>query len=107
MYRFRANLVKVVDADTVDLYVDLGFNIFMEQRVRLLNIDAPERFTKRGKELTQFVKDWFEFNGDQIILSSEKLDSFGRSLGIIYTACDNHSLNDRLLSEEGVKVYKR
>lgn len=106
MYKYKAQLIKVVDADTVDLYVDLGFHLYSEKRVRLLNVDAPERFTKRGKELTKFVKNWFDNNGDDVILASEKLDSFGRCLGIIYTHDGTHSLNDKLLTQEGVKVYK-
>ncbi|GAG20500.1 unnamed protein product, partial [marine sediment metagenome] len=42
MYTYRAKLDRVVDGDTVDLFVDLGFNICIKDRFRLLGIDTPE-----------------------------------------------------------------
>jgi micrococcal nuclease len=45
MYKYNAKLVKVVDGDTVDLNVDLGFDVWIKQRFRLEGIDAPEMQT--------------------------------------------------------------
>ena len=41
MYRFNARLVKVVDGDTIDADIELGFSVFMRDRIRLMGIDTP------------------------------------------------------------------
>ena len=53
IYVYNAHLDRVVDADTIDLMVDLGFNVKMKMRVRLMGIDAPERYTPEGKAAGQ------------------------------------------------------
>ena len=106
IYTYNAHLVKVVDADTVDLLVDLGFNVKMEMRVRLMGIDAPERFTDEGKEATRFVKAHLECYKDKLILETfkDKQGKYGRYLGVIYRGnIDKISLNDELL-EKGYAV---
>ena len=63
MYTYRATLDRVIDGDTVDLIVDLGFNVRLKERFRLDGIDAPESRTRdleekaRGKAATQFLWD--------------------------------------------------
>lgn len=57
MYEYKASIIKVVDGDTVDLRIDLGLSIFHDIRCRLYGINAPERFTKEGKESTKFLKE--------------------------------------------------
>jgi micrococcal nuclease len=69
MYEYKAKVLKVVDPDTYDLQIDLGFNIFHTHRVRMLGLDAPE--TKkirgadeaevaRGKEIKAIMKELLE-----------------------------------------------
>lgn len=85
MYEYKAKIVNVVDGDTFDLDIDLGFHITIRERVRLLNIDTPE---KRGaaeeKELglaiTRYVKEWLEDQPECLIRSYKGTDSFGRWL---------------------------
>ena len=87
MYEYKAIIVNVVDGDTFDMNIDLGFNIHIHERVRLLNIDTPENRgaeKKFGKAVTQYAKKHFE--GKEVILrsSKNKTDSFGRWLAEVY-----------------------
>lgn len=59
LWTYRASLVGVVDADTVDLTIDLGFNIRKIERVRLLGVDAPERNTPEGAIAHLWTRQWF------------------------------------------------
>lgn len=87
MYEYKAIITNVVDGDTFDMDIDLGFNIHIHERVRLLDIDTPEKFGKE-KELGLLVKDYaaFAFAGMEVVIKSEKADvaantdSFGRWL---------------------------
>ena len=111
MYRYYATLNRVVDADTIDLDIDVGFKVFMTHRIRLMDIDAPERFTKEGKRLTQEVKLLFREYGNKVVLETRKSDSFGRYLGWIFwdgeQIVDDTCLNDLLLEDPSVKVWKK
>lgn len=87
MYEYKAVITNVIDGDTFDMDIDLGFNIHIHERVRLLDIDTPEKFGKE-KELGLLVKDYAvcEFLGMNVVIKSEKADvaadtdSFGRWL---------------------------
>ena len=87
MYEYKAVITNVVDGDTFDMDIDLGFNIHIYERVRLLDIDTPEKFGKE-KELGLLVKEYAEceFLGMNVVIKSEKADiaaetdSFGRWL---------------------------
>lgn len=87
MFQYKALITNVVDGDTFDMDIDLGFNIHIHERVRLLDIDTPEKFGKE-KELGLTVKQYAtnQFLGKEVIIKSEKADaaantdSFGRWL---------------------------
>lgn len=87
MYEYKAVITNVVDGDTFDMDIDLGFNIHIHERVRLLDIDTPEKFGKE-KYLGLLVKKYAAccFEGMEVIIKSEKADvaaetdSFGRWL---------------------------
>ena len=87
MYQYKAKITSVVDGDTFDMDIDLGFNIHIHERVRLLDIDTPEKFGEE-KELGLIVKRYAEnvFLGEEVVIKSEKADvaadtdSFGRWL---------------------------
>lgn len=87
MFQYKAVITNVVDGDTFDMDIDLGFNIHIHERVRLLDIDTPEKFGKE-KELGLIVKQYAtnNFLGKEVIIRSEKADiaadtdSFGRWL---------------------------
>ena len=57
IYIYKSELIRVVDGDTVDLIVDLGFDTFRHERFRLYGIDAPEMRTKEGKEAKKWLED--------------------------------------------------
>lgn len=87
MYEYKAVITNVVDGDTFDMDIDLGFNIHIHERVRLLDVDTPEKFGKE-KELGLIVKQYATdmFLGKEVVIKSEKAnvaantDSFGRWL---------------------------
>lgn len=100
LYNYKVKkITKVVDGDTIDVTVDLGYKISIDTRVRLLGIDAPETRTKnaeekaKGIEAADFLRAFLDgYNeNDQVILQSKKLDSFGRSLGHIFLNGENLS----------------
>ena len=87
MYEYKATVTNVVDGDTFDLDIDLGFHIHIHERVRLLDIDTPEKFGKEkklGLIMKQYAID--NFLNKEVIIHSEKADiaadtdSFGRWL---------------------------
>lgn len=87
MYEYYATITNVVDGDTFDMDIDLGFHIHIHERVRLLDIDTPEKFgaeKKLGLIMKQYAED--NFLNKNVIIQSEKndsaadTDSFGRWL---------------------------
>ena len=103
--------MRVVDGDTVDVMVDLGFKTFAKIRVRLHGIDAPETRTrdlsekKRGLICKTFLENTLEDDGD-LILNSVGVDKYGRSLGVLFkNSKDRDSLGtnvNNLLVSEGL-----
>jgi micrococcal nuclease len=108
MYEYRIKKVlKVVDGDTIDVDIDLGFNISYTQRVRLAGIDTPESRTKdaREKVLGLEVKEKLKKSIEAaklVVVKTEKPDStekYGRILGWVYLDGDTRSLNEQLIDE--------
>jgi len=90
MYRYKVNVTRVVDGDTVDVDIDLGFGmIYKKQRVRMKGIDTPESRTRDleekyfGKLSKAFLKKSLE-EADSIELLSYDKGKFGRILGTLY-----------------------
>ena len=101
MYEYRVKSVeRVIDGDTVDVILDLGFGLFKKERVRVAGVDTPEKRTRNAKEkmlgndATEFAEAWFE--GGDIIVKTEKDGKYGRMLGVFYKGneCYNHRLID-------------
>ena len=108
MYEYNIKKVtKVVDGDTIDVDIDLGFNISYTQRVRLAGIDTPESRTKdaREKALGLEVKNKVKSAIDSaktVIIKTELPDStekYGRILGWVYLDGAAKSLNEQLIEE--------
>lgn len=108
MYEYRVkNITKVVDGDTIDVDIDLGFNISYNQRVRLAGIDTPEsrtsdKFEKTlGLESKEYLKSKLK-NAKLIVIKTEKPDSsekYGRILGWLYIDGNTVSINDQMIED--------
>ena len=108
MYEYRVKKVlKIVDGDTIDVDIDLGFDISYTQRVRLAGIDTPESRTKdlREKSLGLEVKDKIKKAIDSaktVVIKTELPDStekYGRILGWVYLDGAAKSLNEQLIED--------
>ena len=127
-YRVK-RVTKVVDGDTIDVILDMGFNILFAQRVRLFGIDTPESRTRDKEEKKYgllskyFLKDALS-NGKKITIKTYKGDEtgkFGRILGDVWidgksinqTMCDKgyavayYGQNKSLVEEAHLKNRKR
>ena len=105
MYKYNAKVVNVVDGDTVDLVVDLGFHIQIKERFRLHGVNAPESRTKdkqekkKGLQAKKFVIDRIDQKEVQVDII-KGTGKYGRYLAKIYYKIDNYwmCINDDLLS---------
>lgn len=97
-----ATMDRVIDGDTIQLTLDLGFNIFYKVEVRISGLDTPEKNTPEGKIVKAKVEKWL--TGKTLILESRELDKFGRVLGEVRTDA-GESLNKWLLENQLARVY--
>lgn len=108
MYEYRVKKVTgVVDGDTIDVDIDLGFNVSFSQRVRLAGIDTPEsrtsdKFEKTlGLEAKEHLKSKLK-DAKVVVIKTEKPDSsekYGRILGWLYVDGDTISVNDHMIED--------
>jgi micrococcal nuclease len=98
VYLYAARVVKVVDGDTLDLDVDLGFGIWVHQRVRLASLNCPEHGTPEGEAATSYTRNWLAQHEPQLVLRTQKdaREKFGRYLGTVLDG--TASLNADLLA---------
>ena len=117
MYNYKISLLKVVDGDTIDAEIDLGFDVKIKKRVRFMGIDAPESRTRdleekaRGLAAKDRVKQLLE-GCKNIQLKSHGIGKFGRCLGeIMLDMVDGgerltlESLNELLIKEGHATEY--
>ncbi|NTW91114.1 MAG: nuclease [Erysipelotrichaceae bacterium] len=93
-FTYKAVLNKIVDADTLDATLDLGFSVFKKVRCRLAGINAPELSTPEGKIAKQFLIETLPLNSE-ITVESKGYDKYGRSIAVIYF--NGESINKKLL----------
>jgi len=108
MYEYYVRKVdNVVDGDTIDVLIDLGFDILFQSRVRLAGIDTPESRTKDPKEKAlgleskEYLKKALK-DAKSVVIKTEKMDSsekYGRILGWVYINGDTVSLNDMMIND--------
>jgi micrococcal nuclease len=108
MYEYRVKtLTNVVDGDTIDVVIDLGFDISFTSRVRLAGIDTPESRTKDlkekalGLESKEYLKKKLE-NAKNIVIKTEKVNSsekYGRILAWIYLDGETKSVNHEMIEK--------
>ena len=110
MYEYKCKLVKVVDGDTIDIDIDLGFGVWLQkQRIRLYGIDTPESRTSDATEkiygmaAKQFLTKWTNSGGLTIKTHKDAKGKFGRILGEIW--CFNTNVNEKLVEENHAVRY--
>ncbi len=113
MYKYKAKVERIVDGDTIDVVIDLGFKITTNQRIRLKGINTPETYSvKRGSEeykkgmlAKEFVIQRIEANNNKAIVETNKYTGkYGRYIGTIWLADSSTSLNDELVEKGFAKV---
>ena len=117
-YNFRVvSIDKVVDGDTIDVTIDLGFDLSKKERVRVAGIDTPEKRTRNleekalGLDATAWIKEHLEgaINGDDDLIIRTELDGgvgkYGRLLGWLYIGDAVMSLNERMIDEGYAWAY--
>ena len=102
MYTYYTKIDKVVDGDTCDVFIDLGFNVWHKERIRLAGIDTAEKNTPLGKALKEFLIKNLE--GKLVKLEVSKPDKYGRYLGKVYLNSEE-SINDQLIRNGLAKPY--
>ena len=111
-YIFRVTeIVKVLDGDTIDVTIDLGFDLFKKERVRIAGVDTPEKRTRdlEEKALGLDATDWMKKHLEDTIAGDEELTirtelvggmgKYGRLLGWLYFGEDTVSLNEQMITE--------
>ena len=113
MYNYKIKKIeRIVDGDTVDVSIDLGFHLTTVQRVRLKDIDAAETRTKDLAEKAQGIaaKAWLEkelSREGEWIIETTKEDKYRRILGTLYLVGDPVTVNERMLNEGIAEPYIR
>ncbi len=109
MYEYNAKLIRVIDGDTIDASIDLGFDVWVKKRIRLYGIDAPESRTrdleekKKGIETKEKLEQLLEANEGTFTVRSEGVGKYGRCLGVIIV--DGNNINESLVKEGYAKEY--
>jgi endonuclease YncB( thermonuclease family) len=97
-YLYKAKVEKIVDGDTLILLIDLGFQVFKQQRIRLAGIDAFELKTKEGKKAKEFVRKKLQ-HLEFVMVKTHKIDIYGRFIGhIFYDETEAKNKDDIFLS---------
>ena len=111
-YNFRVTKIdKVLDGDTIDVTIDLGFDLYKKERVRIAGVDTPEKRTRdlEEKELGIDATNWLKNKLTETIKGDEELTirtelkggvgKYGRLLGWLYIGDDTVSLNEQMITE--------
>jgi len=113
MYEYSAEVLRVVDGDTVDVLIDCGFSTFRKERVRLHGIDAPESRTRdkeekvRGLAAKARLQELIKNTSKKVTIKTEldKKGKYGRILGVIWDKEKKKNFNMMLVSEGHAKKY--
>ena len=111
-YNFRVTKInRVVDGDTIDVTIDLGFDLYKKERVRIAGVDTPEKRTRDkeekalGLDATAWMKEKLEgaIKGDDELTIRTELKGgvgkYGRLLGWLYVGDNDFSLNEQMITE--------
>ena len=117
-YNFRVvKINRVVDGDTIDVTIDLGFDLYKKERVRVAGVDTPEKRTKNLEEKALGIDatGWLKARLEETIKGDEELTvrtelkggvgKYGRLLGWLYVGDSNLSLNEQMITEGYAHAY--
>jgi micrococcal nuclease len=117
-YNFRVTeITKVLDGDTIDVLIDLGFDLFKKERVRIAGVDTPEKRTRNleekalGVDATNWLKEKLESTlagDDELTIRTELVGGvgkYGRLLGWLYVGESTVSLNEQMITEGYAHAY--
>ena len=117
-YNFRVTKInRVVDGDTIDVTIDLGFDLYKKERVRVAGVDTPEKRTRNleekalGIDATGWLKAKLEetIKGDEELIIRTELKGgvgkYGRLLGWLYVGDSDVSLNEQMITEGYAHAY--
>ena len=113
MYEYKVKITRVLDGDTVDAEISLGYNVYITERIRFMGIDTPESRTRNLKEkklglaAKARLKEILKENKGNIILrtSKEGKGKFGRILGTLLIYDGKTSVNQMLIDEGHARNY--
>jgi micrococcal nuclease len=99
LHHYSATLERIIDGDTIDVFLDLGFKIHTRQRLRLLAIDTPERGQSGYMEATHELAELLTPGGRKqpLIVHTTKRDGFGRWLATVWVEGSDASINDQMI----------
>lgn len=108
MHEYRATVVRVVDGDTVDVDIDLGFYMVTRQRIRLEHIDAPEKrgeCKQDGIGAMRFLEKMLS-SDRPLYIKTTKAGKFGRWLGELWIENDTNSVNQQMIDTGHALAYE-
>lgn len=109
LHQYSVTVNRVVDGDTLDVDVDLGFNVVLKRkRVRITGIDTPELRTEEGRKARTFVIDWVFYKKQStapfiLRVEAHKEDKYGRILGTLW--CNGEDLAQQLVLKGYAVTY--
>ena len=112
MYKYKAKLVRVVDGDTADVMIDLGFDTWVKARLRFKGVDTWEKRTRdkaekiKGLAATAFTATYLELNDGNFTIQSYGKGKYGRVLAEIFIDGEDKSLNQLLIENGHAYVYE-
>ncbi len=113
LFFYRAEVKKVIDGDTLDVLIDIGFNIHFSARIRLYGINTPESRTsnkeekKLGLAAKEFTKKWVDDNQKVIYIKTvlDKNEKYGRVLAEVYNESKDNCLNKSIVNAGLAREY--
>jgi micrococcal nuclease len=113
MYEYKAKVLRVIDGDTIDFMVDMGFSVFRKIRIRLANVDTPEIYGvkkesaeyEEGMKASGITKGWLDSTNNEVIIKTHKdqTGKYGRYIAEVYATTGPHEKTaiQELLIESG------
>ena len=112
MYKYKCKLVRVIDGDTADVMIDLGFDTWIKSRLRFKGVDTWEKRTRdkeekiKGIAASAFTQKYLEMNEGNFVIQSFGRGKYGRVLAEIFIDGEEKSLNELLIENGHAYIYE-